>query len=1492
MIKTPKFILRWRRALVRAAFRRQLTAYTTAGALLLALGISAAGSLRTGKEIRATLIEQGVRVAESLADQSRLALLSGAAENAQGAIHATLAFPDVEAVELRDASGRLLVRRGRDGQATVPRLETLAGEAPVGGEGQVEFEDGVAWVFLARVKTGPVSASPFDLAERPPDAELGLVRVVKSKATLRRLQAEVFTSNLALSLIFAGGFVILLSLLARRLTQPLNDLSAVMARAEAGESGARALLRGPQDIADMARAFNRMMDVLEQRERELVAARDDAMAFARLKAQFAATVSHEIRTPLNGVIGTLDMLLSSHLAPRQEQFAQIAWDSAQSLLDLVNNILDFSRLEAGKVEPEAHPVDLLALLEGVVDLVASQAHQKGLEVGCAVLGMESVPTLRGDARKIRQILINLLGNAVKFTEQGEAALRVQPVETRDGQLRLRFEVSDTGPGIPEGFEPRMFDSFSQADGSSTRRHPGSGLGLSICRQLAEVLGGRLGYEQAPGGGALFWLECTLDLAEAPALARAKPRAAPNLRVLVVEQSSIVADSLRANLERAGHQVLLYPGINEALAEQAATTGDKTAPRVDVALVDGRLVEQAGDEWERLQCCRTLASSLWVQLVSFQSRREGLPPPFTVSLNKPVHLARLLEILRPGTEALAPPPIESAAPGTSGAGSFRVLLAEDNRTNQAVTRGMVSLLGGTTVVATNGVEAVEAYRKQRWDLILMDCQMPEMDGFEATSLIRLREEETGARTPIVAMTANVSGTDVENCLAAGMDDHLAKPVTVDALRAKLQRWLPPYLAAHLGEGGELPTLQEPPQPAAPVDANVVARLRDALGGALGEAIVPFLEDAPLHIDAMRAALMDRNSGRLRQAAHVLKGAAGNLGAVGVARFAREVQDLAERGDFAGAEGVVARLTAEYERAVPMLRDLVGEASGVPQAAGLEQSVVLVVDDDRSTRSALRYALQLNGFVIHEAEDGRSALAVLDRIVPDVVLMDAMMPDMDGFTACAKVKELPMGQELPVLMITALDDRESIERAYAAGASDYITKPLHLNVVVQRVRRTIEAFRAQRHVRDLAYNDTLTGLPNRTMLTDHLAQRIEEARRSEAKLAVLFLDLDRFKYVNDTLGHEVGDHLLAAVAQRLRNCVRGGDCVARLGGDEFTVVLEDLADLPAASHVAQKIAAALAEPFHVEGHEIFVSASVGISVFPADGGDVSTLLRHADTAMYRAKRTSQSFRFYEPAMDAGLGDHLRLEAALRRALERQELMVHYQLEAETMTGRLFGAEALLRWQHPVRGAVSPVEFIPVAEETGLIVPIGEWVLETVCAQVRLWQMAGKDLSVSVNISGIQLQEPSFLNRVEDIIRRTGADPASLIFEITESVWMEQAAETLSTLHRLKGMGIRLAIDDFGTGYSSLAYIKRLPVDILKIDRSFIHDIATDAADGAIVRGIMALAHALQLSVVAEGVETEAQRHTLAVMGCDYLQGYLLGRPMPANDFASQALAPVQS
>jgi diguanylate cyclase (GGDEF)-like protein/PAS domain S-box-containing protein len=418
------------------------------------------------------------------------------------------------------------------------------------------------------------------------------------------------------------------------------------------------------------------------------------------------------------------------------------------------------------------------------------------------------------------------------------------------------------------------------------------------------------------------------------------------------------------------------------------------------------------------------------------------------------------------------------------------------------------------------------------------------------------------------------------------------------------------------------------------------------------------------------------------------------------------------------------------------------------------------------------------------------------------------------------------------------------------------------------------------------DPLTDLANRNLLADRLQQSLVYADRSQRLVAVLLLDLDRFKIVNESLGHGQGDLLLQRVAERLTECVRAADTVARLGGDEFVIALAEVAEVGDVGLVVKNFQNALARPFTIAGRELYVTASIGISLYPTDGQDGESLLRHADIAMYRAKEEGRNtFRFFSPEMNLRIMETLDLEADLRRALERDEFVLHYQPKVDLASGRITSCEALVRWQHPEKGMIPPGAFIPLAEETGLIVPLGDWVLHTACAQNRQWQQEGlPPISVATNLSARQFRETDLVETVQRTLRETGLEPQYLSLEVTESLIMKDPAGAATTMRRFKELGIELSLDDFGTGYSSLNYLRSFPVDCLKIDRSFITDVTTDPSAAAVATSIVAIAHSLGLHAVAEGVETQEQLDFLRHCGCDSLQGYYFSRPVPPEAFAS--------
>ncbi len=441
-----------------------------------------------------------------------------------------------------------------------------------------------------------------------------------------------------------------------------------------------------------------------------------------------------------------------------------------------------------------------------------------------------------------------------------------------------------------------------------------------------------------------------------------------------------------------------------------------------------------------------------------------------------------------------------------------------------------------------------------------------------------------------------------------------------------------------------------------------------------------------------------------------------------------------------------------------------------------------------------------------------------------------------------------------------------------------------VFVAIIQDITERRQSEERLHHLAHYDTLTNLPNRVLLHDRLNQAMREADRRERLVGVMFLDLDHFKVINDTLGHDIGDGLLKVVAERLAICLRPGDIVSRLGGDEFTIALANVAHVDDVTRVAQKILDQFISPFRIGGRDLFISPSIGITLYPLDEKDAASLLKDADIAMYRAKELGRNrYQYYTPELNVRAARRLELETGLRQAIERQEFILHYQPLVDMKTGQIRGMEALLRWQHPEYGLIPPMDFIPLAEETGLIIPIGQWVLKTACVQTKAWHDAGfPSLQVAVNLSSKQLRDKNLIDVVQQALKEAGIEARYLDLELTESVLMQDMEMAAMILKELKAIGVSFSLDDFGTGYSSLSYLKRFPIDYLKIDRSFVQDIAMDSFGAGLVQAIIAMANVLNIKVIAEGVETQEQQELLRRYGCDITQGYYCSKPLAVQTF----------
>ena len=551
----------------------------------------------------------------------------------------------------------------------------------------------------------------------------------------------------------------------------------------------------------------------------------------------------------------------------------------------------------------------------------------------------------------------------------------------------------------------------------------------------------------------------------------------------------------------------------------------------------------------------------------------------------------------------------------------------------------------------------------------------------------------------------------------------------------------------------------------------------------------------------------------------------------------------------------------------------------------QRVLLIEDNPGDVRLIREMLSDGEGELFQLDCVGRLAqgLEYLSTREAGVVLLDLSLPDSCGFDTFLKV--YAHAPKVPIIVLTGHDDRTVALSAVKTGAQDYLVKgKLDRELLLRSMQYSIERKRYQEQLEYQANYDALTGLPNRNLLHDRLKQSVY-AQRFVRSIGVVFLDIDHFKFVNDSLGHNTGDKLLQKVADRLLGAVRDGDTVARLGGDEFILVLNDQTGQEVIYRAMQRIISKIAEPIEVDGQELLVTASAGISLYPQDGPDVETLLKNADAAMYRAKdKGRNNFQFYTAEMNRQVNERLKLESALRRALERREFELYYQPRIHVENGELVGCEALLRWQHPEMGLTLPERFIGLAEETGLIVPIGEWVIKSACAQARAWQKKRMPVTVSVNLSMRQFKQEGLASVVDDALRQSGLEPKLLEMELTESLVMQDTEAAIRVLARLREIGVDLSVDDFGTGHSSLSYLTQLPISALKIDQSFVQDVkGTGGPDeGIVAQAIISLAHNLKLKVVGEGVETAAQFEFLKTHACDEVQGYHFGRPMPAADF----------
>jgi diguanylate cyclase (GGDEF)-like protein len=562
-----------------------------------------------------------------------------------------------------------------------------------------------------------------------------------------------------------------------------------------------------------------------------------------------------------------------------------------------------------------------------------------------------------------------------------------------------------------------------------------------------------------------------------------------------------------------------------------------------------------------------------------------------------------------------------------------------------------------------------------------------------------------------------------------------------------------------------------------------------------------------------------------------------------------------------------------------------------------TTILVIEDVESLREEILETLSYEGFDVLGAENGIVGVQMAKTYIPDLIICDIAMPELDGYGTLVALREEPKTSMLPFIFLTAMTEKGDMRQAMQLGADDFLTKPFTSSELLGAIASRLQKYNSvKEHYYDeikavgakfeyLSHHDELTQLPNRVLFHDSLTQVVLHAQINHKSLALLFLDIDNFNIINNTLGNDIGDQLFKAIAERLKRYTAPCDMVARIQGDEFAMIISEIQSLSHVKIEAEKILDLLSRPYNLYGHEVFITSSIGITIFPEDHQQVEGLIKNAELAMYYAKTHGRnSYKLYSPELNAQSAEYMALANSLHRAIDRQEIRVFYQPLVDLQSGKIIGAEALARWQHPDLGLIMPSKFIPVAEQTGLILRLTELILEAVCRQMRSW----KDLNINYGFIAVNLSTQHFrpdsnlIEMLTKVLQESRLEPEDLELELTESIIMQNAEFTINVLSKLQTMGVKVAIDDFGTGYSSLSYLKHFPVNTLKIDRCFIQDVTSDRHDATISLAIIDLAHSLSLQVIAEGVETMEQVQFLKEHSCDQIQGYFFSPPLPQLEF----------